>query len=138
MADNGIEAKPSQQPSSCSHNIATHGGANANDKRAVLVAERASAEAELTQTIAAEKSYAMQAEAQQMQAEREQAAHAEAEKAKMLEFAESIGTTVQFENPAPVEGLNQELMAKQSPPRVPKSAVFAEKLGVLLEKCLLF
>jgi ribosomal protein S18 acetylase RimI-like enzyme len=84
----------------------------------VLAAEQAAAEAELARKIAAEaeRSYAMQAEAQQMQAEREQSAHAEAQKTAMLEFAESIGTNVQFEDDAAAEnaeGLNQH---KQSPP----------------------
>ena len=100
----------------------TLGGADVKDKRAVLAAEQAAAEAELARKIAAEaeRSYAMQAEARQIQAEREQLAHAEAQKATMLEFAEAIGTNVHFEggatSDAPAEnseGLNPH---KQSPP----------------------
>lgn len=76
------------------------GGVNAKAQRAVLAAEQEAAVAELARRIEAEaeQSYALHAEAQQVQAERERVAHAEAEKAAMLEFAESIGTTVRFED----------------------------------------
>ena len=61
----------------------------------------------------AEQSHALRAEAQRVQAERELAAHAEAERAAMRAFAESIGTTVQFEGTEESEGRNQH---KLSPP----------------------
>lgn len=61
----------------------------------------------------AEQSYALRAEAQRVQAEREQAAHAEAERAAMRAFAESIGTTVQFEDTEESKDRNRH---KQSPP----------------------